>query len=80
MNFFEYKEKQVWIEGKFIHVMLENGRKGKLPIHQFKSLANAQPEALRNFETINGYALHWPQFDEDLSVEVFFTNEQMIIK
>ena len=80
MKFFEYKAKKVWIEDSFIHVMLQDGREGKLPIQQFKSLANAQPEALHNFEIINGYALHWPQLDEDLSVESFFMKEQMIIK
>lgn len=80
MKFFEYKAKKVWIEDSFIHVMLQDGREGKLPIQQFKSLANAQPEALHNFEIINGYSLHWPQLDEDLSVESFFMKEQMIIK
>lgn len=79
MNFFEYKAKKVWIEDGFIHVMLQDGREGKLPIQQFKSLANAQPETLNNFEIINGYALHWPQLDEDLSVEGFFAEVEVII-
>ena len=80
MKFFEYKAKKVWIEDSFIHVMLQDGREGKLPIQQFKSLANAHPEALHNFEIINEYALHWPQLDEDLSVEGFFVPSDALMQ
>jgi hypothetical protein len=72
MNFFDYKAIKIWIADNFIHVKLEDGKEGKLPINNFQRLANAHPDALRNFEVIDGYAIHWPELDEDLSVEGFF--------
>ncbi len=72
MNFFDYQAKKVWITDGNIFVELNDGRKGKLPVQQFKRLANAKPEDLANFEIIDGYAISWPKLDEDLSIEGFF--------
>lgn len=80
MNFFDYKAIKIWIEDNFIHVLLADGREGKLTINNFKRLKNAHPDAFQNFEVIDGYAIHWPELDEDLSVEGFFVAEEIIIQ
>ncbi len=76
MNFFDYQAKKVWISGGNIFVELQDGRKGKLPVQQFKRLSHAKPEDLANFEVIDGYAIHWPGLDEDLSIEGFFVKSE----
>ena len=72
MKFFDYQAKKVWIAEGNIFVELQDGRQGKLPVHQFKRLANAEPDELANFEVIDGYAISWPTLDEDLSIKGFF--------
>lgn len=79
MNFFDYQAKKVWFANDHIYVELANGRKSKLPLHQFKRLAKATPEELENFEIIGGYSIHWPNIDEDLSIEGFFVNAEQEI-
>lgn len=76
MNFFDYQAKKVWFANDNIYVELTNGKKSKLPLQQFKRLANASPDELANFEIIGGYSIHWPTLDEDLSIEGFFVNTE----
>ena len=74
MSFFNYKVVKSWIDNGNVYVLLDNGNEAFLPISRFKLLANATTEQLQNIEIIDGYALYWPELDEDLSVEVFFEN------
>ena len=51
-------------------VWLADGRKLSVPIAWYPRLANATPEQRRNWEIIGpGVGFHWPDVDEDLSVE-----------
>ncbi|MGP1678292.1 MAG: DUF2442 domain-containing protein [Burkholderiales bacterium] len=51
-------------------VSLADGRKLSVPIVWYPRLANATPEQRRNWEIIGpGVGFHWPDVDEDLSVE-----------
>lgn len=51
-------------------VSLADGRKLSVPIAWYPRLANATPEQRRNWEFIGpGVGFHWPDVDEDLSVE-----------
>lgn len=51
-------------------VHLADGRKLSVPIAWYPRLVNATPEQRRNWETIGpGVGFHWPDIDEDLSVE-----------
>ncbi len=76
MNFFDYKAIKIWFTGKALFVELEDHRKASLPIKQFPALQNASPEQRMNFEIIGGgYAIHWKELDEDLSVAGFFENK-----
>jgi len=49
---------------------LADGRKLSVPIAWYPRLANATPAQRRNWEIIGpGVGFHWPDVDEDLSVE-----------
>lgn len=51
-------------------VSLADGRKLSVPIAWYPRLANAKPEQRRNWQIIGpGVGFHWPDVDEDLSVE-----------
>lgn len=51
-------------------VSLADGRKLSVPIAWYPRLANATPEQRANWELIGpGVGFHWPDVDEDLSVE-----------
>jgi hypothetical protein len=51
-------------------VSLADGRKLSVPIVWYPRLANASPQQRRNWKIIGpGVGFHWPDVDEDLSVE-----------
>lgn len=51
-------------------VSLADGRRLSVPIAWYPRLANANPDQRRNWEIIGpGVGFHWPDVDEDLSVE-----------
>lgn len=51
-------------------VSLADGRKLSVPIAWYPRLANATPEQRLNCQIIGpGVGFHWPDVDEDLSVE-----------
>ena len=75
MSFFNYKAVKCWIANANVYVLLDNGSEAFLPISRFQLLANASDEQLHNIKIIDGYALHWPDLDEDLSIAGFFENK-----
>jgi uncharacterized protein DUF2442 len=72
MKFFEYKASKIWLTDVDIFVELEDRRKASLPIKNFPLLFKASPKEREKFEIIDGYALHWPDLGEDLSIAGFF--------
>ena len=51
-------------------VELADGRRLSVPLAWFPRLAKASTEALGNYELLgDGEGIHWPELDEDLSVE-----------
>jgi hypothetical protein len=51
-------------------VALADGRRLSVPLAWFPRLAKASAEELCNFELMgDGEGIHWPDLDEDLSVE-----------
>lgn len=72
MNFFNCKAVKCWVANGNIYVKLDNGKEANLPIERFGLLAKANDAQLQNVKIIDGYALHWPDLDEDLSVAGFF--------
>lgn len=75
MKFFEYQASKVWLTSTDIFVELEDGKKASLPIKDFPLLYNASEEQREKFEVIDGYALHWPELGEDLSIAGFFEKQ-----
>jgi len=53
-----------------IIVSLVDGRKVVVPLVWFPRLANASNKQLEKYELLgDGEGIHWPELDEDLSVE-----------
>ncbi|MEZ4282656.1 MAG: DUF2442 domain-containing protein [Myxococcota bacterium] len=51
-------------------VILNDGRRLSVPLTWFPRLLGASPNARAHFEFLGGGAgIHWPEIDEDLSVE-----------
>ncbi len=56
-----------------IIVNLTDGRSISAPLSWFPRLANAQPDHLGNWVLLgNGEGIHWPEIDEDISVNGLF--------
>ena len=53
-------------------VSLVDGRSVSIPLEWFPRLAKAAKAQLENYEILgDGEGIHWPDLDEDLSVEGF---------
>lgn len=53
-----------------IEVNLTDGRQIKLPLEWFPKLRNASPQERQNWRLIGkGIGIHWPDLDEDISLE-----------
>ncbi len=72
MDFFKFDAVEVWFTATDLFVKLNTGEISSLPLSNFPILLNATKSQKENIEIINGYALYWPELDEDLSVAGFF--------
>jgi hypothetical protein len=53
-----------------LHVRLADGREVAVPLEWFPRLREASPEACTRYRLIGGgIGIHWPELDEDISVE-----------
>ncbi len=60
----------VRIEGTSVCVRLDDEREIRFPASKSRRLARASESQLKNVELIcDGTGLHWPDVDEDLSVQ-----------
>lgn len=61
---------RVTVENGLVCVALKDGREIRFPVCQNRRLSKGTAKAIRNVEIIcNGTGLHWPDLDEDLSVQ-----------
>ena len=61
---------RVRIENDWVCVGLQDGREIRFSADRNRRLCKASAKALKNVEIIcNGTGLHWPDVDEDLSVQ-----------
>jgi len=66
----ETKATRVWVEDGNICLQLADDRELRFPAAKNRRLRAATPEQLAHVELIcNGTGLHWPDLDEDLSVQ-----------
>lgn len=64
------RAQRVWVEAGWICVRLEDQREIRFPADKNRRLRAALPGQLANIEMIcGGTGLHWPDLDEDLSVQ-----------
>ena len=62
--------KKVWVENGWVCIRLEDDREIRFPTEKSCRLRSAPIKALQNVELIcGGTGLHWPDLDEDLSVQ-----------
>lgn len=62
--------KEVSVTEELITFSLVDGRVVSVPLAWSWRLSEATPAQRKNFEIIgDGYGVHWPDVDEDLSVE-----------
>lgn len=62
---------KVWFTDKYVFIETETGETGKLPIEDFPRLKNATRKQRENY-IISAFGIHWPELDEDLSIDGFF--------
>ena len=66
----EFVAKKVDFKKGFIRLFLTNGQEIRTPLSFYPRLEKASGKKRRNFELIGqGTGIHWPDLDEDLSVE-----------
>jgi len=62
--------KRVRVTGDLLIVELRDGRTVSVPINWYPRLAAGRPAERRNWTLIGpGTGIHWPDLDEDISVE-----------
>jgi len=66
----ESRIRNVWITEDTLAAQLVDGRTITVPLAWSWRLSEATPEQRADFEIIgNGSGIHWPEIDEDISVE-----------
>jgi hypothetical protein len=66
------RAKHLEIESGYLWIFLDDGRVLRVPTADYPRLAHASKKQLKNFEWIGrGLGIHWPDLDEDLSIEGF---------
>jgi len=66
----EFSAVKVYFEKKSLCVVLSDGREVKTPLEFYPRLIHATPAQRKNFQLIGrGTGIHWPDVDEDLSIE-----------
>lgn len=60
--------RKAWHADGLIHVQLDDGAEIAFPVSLTERLAHATPAALANIRLLP-FSLHWPELDEDLSID-----------
>lgn len=72
MNEQEISIEAVWFDDDRILIRTASGEERSMPLAWFPRLYNASPAERDRFE-LSPMGIHWPDLDEDLSFEGFFT-------
>jgi len=69
----------VVVDDESLTVSLSDGRKLTLPLQWYPRLKHGSPTERNNWRLIgDGVGVHWPDLDEDLSVEGFLAGRKSI--
>ncbi len=63
---------RIWLTDSDVWVELNDGRRAKERFSDYSRLANAN-DAQRAGYVVSYFGLHWPELDEDLSFDGFFS-------
>lgn len=64
--------KTVSIDSSKITATISDGRIVSIPLTWFEKLSHASKDQLLNFQiSPSGYGIHWPDLDEDISINAF---------
>jgi hypothetical protein len=63
---------RIWFEGDNIFLESPDKSIASMPLKWFPRLLNATIDERENFE-LSPYGIHWPELDEDLSYEGFYS-------
>ena len=66
---------RIWIDNEAIWIETTDGRIGFESFAEYSRLRNANREALDNY-TLSYFGIHWPELDEDLSFDGFFSKSE----
>lgn len=67
---FDFAATKVWFTNESLCVQLTDGREIFVPIEYYPRLRDATKVQRENFELLGeGTSIHWPEIDEDLSIE-----------
>jgi len=70
----ELKIEKVWFDDENIYILTNDGTQKSHPLRWFDRLWNASPEQRERYELSKWCdSIHWPELDEDLSLEGFYT-------
>jgi hypothetical protein len=68
------KIEKVWFDDENIYILTNDGTQKSHPLRWFDRLLNATPEQRERYEIGRWHdSIHWPELDEDLSLEGFYT-------
>lgn len=67
------KATKLWFTEERIFIETDNGKTGSLSIREFPRLLHASESERNNFY-YSDCGIHWPEIDEDLSFEGFFSS------
>lgn len=62
----------VWLQADHVFIRTGSGEERSMPLAWFPRLHNASQAERERFE-LSPFGIHWPELDEDLSFEGFFT-------
>ena len=63
------------VNKEFLTATISDGRVISIPITWFERLKEASMKQLQNFEiSPSGYGIHWPEIDEDISIQSFISS------
>ncbi|MCX8042582.1 MAG: DUF2442 domain-containing protein [Desulfobacterota bacterium] len=66
----EFIAVKVYFENSFLCVVLDDGREVRVPLEFYPRLKHATRSQRNKYQLIGrGTGIHWPDIDEDLSVE-----------
>ena len=66
----------IWFQDGSICIRMASGDARSLPLKWFPRLLNASQAKREQFE-LSPFGIHWPELDEDLSFEGFFTYKKI---